>query len=60
MLDGLSLVLGVAVAEALEQHGVADVGLKWPNDIFLGGSKLAGILVELQGELEEGLLQVLV
>lgn len=58
MLDGLSLVLGVAVAEALEQQGVPDVGLKWPNDIFLGGSKLAGILVELQGELEEGVVQI--
>lgn len=58
MLDGLSLVLGVAVAEALEQQGVPDVGLKWPNDIFLAGSKLAGILVELQGELEEGVVQV--
>lgn len=58
MLDGLSLVLGVAVAEALERQGVADVGLKWPNDIFLEGSKLAGILVELQGELEEGVVQV--
>lgn len=58
MLDGLSLVLGVAVAEALEQQGVVDVGLKWPNDIFIGGSKLAGILVELQGELEEGVVQV--
>lgn len=58
MLDGLSLVLGVAVAEALERQGVPDVGLKWPNDIFLGGSKLSGILVELQGELEEGVVQV--
>ncbi|MCL7946044.1 biotin--[acetyl-CoA-carboxylase] ligase [Marinobacter sp. ATCH36] len=58
MLDGLSLVLGVAVAEALEHQGVAEVGLKWPNDIFVGGSKLSGILVELQGELEEGVVQV--
>lgn len=58
MLDGLSLVLGVALAEALEHQGLAGVGLKWPNDIFLGGSKLSGILVELQGELEEGVVQV--
>lgn len=58
MLDGLSLVLGLAVADALEKQGAADVGLKWPNDVFLGGSKLAGILVELQGELEEGVIQV--
>jgi BirA family biotin operon repressor/biotin-[acetyl-CoA-carboxylase] ligase len=58
MLDGLSLVLGVAVAEALEKRGASDVRLKWPNDVFIGGSKLAGILVELQGELEEGVVHV--
>lgn len=58
MLDGLSLVLGLAVAEALETRGVIGVGLKWPNDVFLEDSKLSGILVELQGELEEGVVQV--
>jgi BirA family biotin operon repressor/biotin-[acetyl-CoA-carboxylase] ligase len=58
MLDGLSLVLGLAVAEALEKQGVNGVGLKWPNDVFVQGSKLAGILVELQGELEEGVIHV--
>ncbi|AZT82749.1 biotin--[acetyl-CoA-carboxylase] ligase [Marinobacter sp. NP-4(2019)] len=58
MLDGLSLVLGVATAEALEAMGSGQVGLKWPNDIFLGRGKVAGILVELQGELEEGIIQV--
>ncbi|MDC0663253.1 biotin--[acetyl-CoA-carboxylase] ligase [Marinobacter sp. SS21] len=57
-LDGLSLVFGVALAEALEHLGLADVQLKWPNDVFLDGRKLAGILVELQGELEEGRIQV--
>lgn len=58
ILDGLSLVLGIAVAEALEKLGVGAVGLKWPNDVFVGNSKLAGILVELQGELEEGVVNV--
>jgi BirA family biotin operon repressor/biotin-[acetyl-CoA-carboxylase] ligase len=58
MLDGLSLVLGLAVAKALEKQGLSAVGLKWPNDVFVEGSKLAGILVELQGELEEGVVQV--
>ena len=44
---GLSLVVGVAVAEALERlHGV-NVQLKWPNDLLVGGRKLGGILVEL-------------
>lgn len=60
VLDGLSLVFGVAVAEALETLGVPDVGLKWPNDIFLPTGKLGGILVELQGELQEGVVRVVV
>ena len=58
VLDGLSLVLGVAVAETLEKLGVPGVCLKWPNDIFLPGGKLGGVLVELQGELQEGVVQV--
>ncbi len=59
VLDGLSLVLGVAVAETLEELGVPGVRLKWPNDIFLPDGKLGGILVELQGELQEGLVRVI-
>lgn len=51
-LEGLSLVIGTAIAEALESLGVPGVGLKWPNDLQVGGEKLAGILIELQGELE--------
>jgi len=58
-LDGLSLVLGVAVAEALERLGARGVGLKWPNDIFAGDAKLGGILVELQGELQEGVVRII-
>jgi BirA family biotin operon repressor/biotin-[acetyl-CoA-carboxylase] ligase len=42
----LPLAVGVAVAQALENLGVSKVGLKWPNDILLGGKKLGGILVE--------------
>lgn len=51
-LEGLSLVAGVAVAEALEALGLAQTDLKWPNDLQCNGRKLAGILIELQGELE--------
>lgn len=49
-LGGLSLVAGVAVAEALRARGFADVGLKWPNDLVVGGRKLGGLLVEGGGE----------
>ncbi|HEX7342516.1 MAG TPA: biotin--[acetyl-CoA-carboxylase] ligase [Rhodanobacteraceae bacterium] len=49
-LSGLSLTVGVAVAAALDELGVTGVGLKWPNDVMADGAKLAGILVELNGE----------
>lgn len=49
-LAGLSLVVGIAVVQALEDIGIADVGLKWPNDLVARGAKLAGILVELGGD----------
>jgi BirA family biotin operon repressor/biotin-[acetyl-CoA-carboxylase] ligase len=49
-LSGLSLAVGVAVARALQDLGIAGAGLKWPNDVLLGDAKLAGILVELSGE----------
>jgi len=49
-LAGLSLAAGVAVLRALEEFGVRDVGLKWPNDILGDGRKLAGLLIDLRGE----------
>jgi len=45
-LSGLTLDIGVAVAEVLEGHGLAP-RLKWPNDIQLGGRKVGGILCEV-------------
>lgn len=47
---GLSLVVGVAVVEALEQLGLKGVKLKWPNDLYYQDKKLAGILVEMSGQ----------
>lgn len=59
-VDGLSLVLGVAVAQALERLGANNVGLKWPNDIFIDDVKAGGILVELQGQPQEGSVHAIV
>ena len=53
-LGGLSLVAGVAAAEALRALGLAGVQVKWPNDLVVDGPdglrKLGGILVEGAGE----------
>jgi BirA family biotin operon repressor/biotin-[acetyl-CoA-carboxylase] ligase len=45
--SGLSLVVGLVVAEALDRHGT-QLGLKWPNDLWLrhADRKLGGILIE--------------
>lgn len=50
-LSGLSLAVGVAVMRALNELGVQGAGLKWPNDVLLNGGKLAGILLEAQGDM---------
>lgn len=50
-LSGLSLAAGVAVMRALQALGISDAGLKWPNDVVWRGGKLAGILIEMQGEM---------
>jgi BirA family transcriptional regulator, biotin operon repressor / biotin---[acetyl-CoA-carboxylase] ligase len=51
-LSGLSLAVGVALIRALNDLSVQGVQLKWPNDVLVGGKKLAGILIELQGDME--------
>lgn len=47
---GLSLVIGIIMAEVIQSLGVPDVRVKWPNDLYLNDRKLAGILVELTGK----------
>ncbi len=49
--SGLSLAVGLALADALEPGTPARIGLKWPNDLWLldaphAGRKLGGILIE--------------
>jgi BirA family biotin operon repressor/biotin-[acetyl-CoA-carboxylase] ligase len=45
-LGVLALRLALALAPALDRFAPEPVRLKWPNDIFLGDRKLAGVLVE--------------
>jgi BirA family biotin operon repressor/biotin-[acetyl-CoA-carboxylase] ligase len=44
-LSGLSLAVGCTVADVLDPSGER-IRLKWPNDLFLDGAKLGGILIE--------------
>jgi BirA family biotin operon repressor/biotin-[acetyl-CoA-carboxylase] ligase len=46
----IGLAAGLAVAEAVKQVAGAQPMLKWPNDLLIGGRKVAGLLVELASE----------
>ncbi|SFO18210.1 BirA family transcriptional regulator, biotin operon repressor / biotin-[acetyl-CoA-carboxylase] ligase [Nitrosospira briensis] len=50
-LSGLSLAAGVAIIRALESAGIEGAVLKWPNDVMFNFCKLAGILIELHGDM---------
>lgn len=51
-LSGLSLAVGIAIMRSLHALGINEAKLKWPNDVLINGEKLAGILIELQGDME--------
>ncbi len=42
----LNLIAGLAIVDAIESLTDGNVTLKWPNDVYLNGKKLAGILIE--------------
>jgi BirA family biotin operon repressor/biotin-[acetyl-CoA-carboxylase] ligase len=53
-LGGLSLAVGLAILQAVRDTGVRNpdcIGLKWPNDVVANQAKLAGVLIETQGEM---------
>ncbi|MGF1703764.1 bifunctional biotin--[acetyl-CoA-carboxylase] ligase/biotin operon repressor BirA [Photobacterium makurazakiensis] len=50
---GLSLVVGVAIAETLESLGAEGIRVKWPNDLYHYDKKMAGILIEMTGQAGE-------
>ena len=47
---GVSIAVGLAVYDAIKALYSIEVELKWPNDIYLNKQKLAGVLVELDGQ----------
>lgn len=51
-LSGLSLAVGLALVRTLHSMHIKQAQLKWPNDILINREKVAGILIELQGDME--------
>lgn len=49
-LEGLSLICALAVRRALTRESCQGVELKWPNDVLFQRRKLAGILLEVSGD----------
>ncbi|HZT38324.1 MAG TPA: biotin--[acetyl-CoA-carboxylase] ligase [Bryobacteraceae bacterium] len=48
-LPAVTFALGLAVSAAIEQTAGVACDLRWPNDVLIGGRKVAGILTQLQG-----------
>jgi len=58
-LEGLSLMVGLSIVNALKEFDIGGLSLKWPNDVILEGKKVAGILLEMTGD-PSGLCQVVI
>lgn len=44
--SSISILAAVSVMKVLERIGIKNISLKWPNDVFVDGKKIAGILLE--------------
>lgn len=48
----IPILASLAAADALTSLGLSSVRVKWPNDVLLGGKKVAGVLTELGAEMD--------
>lgn len=49
----LSLVFAVALADGMERYLPGQVRVKWPNDVLVNRRKVAGVLLEMEGEFDK-------
>ena len=50
-IPSLGLVVGLVIVDTLEKLGCTSIKIKWPNDVFFDGKKIAGCLIDLKTEL---------
>lgn len=48
-----TLLAAVGVCRGIRAMGLADCGIKWPNDILIGGKKICGMLAEMSASMEK-------
>ncbi|MDB6022558.1 MAG: Bifunctional ligase/repressor BirA [Pedosphaera sp.] len=53
MVTQLTIAAATALFRAIHSHTGLTPEIKWPNDILIGGKKIAGILTELSAELDK-------
>jgi len=56
----LPLSVGIAIVETLEGLGLRQVEIKWPNDVYVDGKKIAGILIETQSIMQKQVIAEIV
>lgn len=44
--NSLSVISAYTIIEVLKEHGVDNLSFKWPNDVYVDGKKICGILLE--------------
>ena len=52
-LQGLSLVVALAVVHALEKLGLINLSVKWPNDVLCESKKLSGVLLSVHADVND-------
>ncbi len=50
-LSGISLAIALAIVKTLEDCHLSDIAVKWPNDVYCHGKKIAGVLLEVKGDM---------
>ncbi|QLE79319.1 biotin--[acetyl-CoA-carboxylase] ligase [Francisella sp. Scap27] len=56
--SGLSLIIAISIAKVLQDLDF-DVKLKWPNDIYINDKKVAGVIINISGEINnESILHI--